>query len=415
MLKKILSVSLIIALLILCLPAVEISSARAETIGNTKGKEWKFIAAINKYRIENGLEAVTAFAPLQQAADIRAEEIDYCYSHTRPDGTPCYTVLYEVGVSAAGCGENLGRSIGCKTATKMLQGWIDSPGHNWNMLQECWGHLGIGHNMASDGKTNCWSLLLIGETGGMTGLSLEGAENLRVKAGTKLSSLDITVVETHCEYGRCACPLIDEMCTGYDRNKIGLQTVTVSHKGEKVSFEIEVVAESVKSISLNKKKAAITLKKGDEMGKTIQLTANVTPAAAAPNIEWVSSDESVATVDENGLVTSVGFGKCTITARATDGTGKKASCAVTVQKKQVTSIALKGKKTMKAGDTQNLIATIKPKKAFDQTLRWKSNKPDVVSVDENGVVTALKKGTATITCTARDGSKVKAKIKIKVK
>ena len=84
----------------------------------------------------------------------------------------------------------------------------------------------------------------------------------------------------------------------------------------------------------NVKVTGITLNESSlnlERGGYETLTATVLPSNASnPKVSWSSSNEAVATVDANGLVTAVGSGTCTITATAADGSGVKATCAVTV-------------------------------------------------------------------------------------
>ena len=80
-----------------------------------------------------------------------------------------------------------------------------------------------------------------------------------------------------------------------------------------------------------------------EAGQTEQLTAAVLPSDADnKEIEWSSSDTSVATVDANGLVTGVAKGEATITATAKDGSGVKGSATITVLGKKPTSITFDG-------------------------------------------------------------------------
>ncbi len=68
-----------------------------------------------------------------------------------------------------------------------------------------------------------------------------------------------------------------------------------------------------------------------DRGKTVQLTATVLPAdARQPAVRWHSSDTKVVNLDQSGKLTAVGFGKSTITCSATDGSGVKATCQVTV-------------------------------------------------------------------------------------
>ena len=91
--------------------------------------------------------------------------------------------------------------------------------------------------------------------------------------------------------------------------------------GEK--YEAPVV--EVATVTLDKTKAELT-----EAGATVQLTATVAPENATDKaITWTSSDEKVATVDANGLVTAVANGTATITATAANGV--KAECVITVK------------------------------------------------------------------------------------
>ena len=83
----------------------------------------------------------------------------------------------------------------------------------------------------------------------------------------------------------------------------------------------------------------------------------------------------------------------------------------------VESITLnKTKATIKKGKTLKLwVKTIKPSNAADMSVKWKTSNKKVATVDQNGKVKAVGKGTCTITCMAKDGSKVTAKVKITVK
>lgn len=103
---------------------------------------------------------------------------------------------------------------------------------------------------------------------------------------------------------------------------------------------------------------------------------------------WKSSDTAVVTVSDTGLVKAVGVGTATIKVSV----GKaSASCKVTVLQ-PVTSISLnRSSLTMEATDTFQLQASVYPSNAADQRVQWTSSDPAVASVDENGLVTALKK------------------------
>ena len=148
-----------------------------------------------------------------------------------------------------------------------------------------------------------------------------------------------------------------------------------------------------------------------------QLSASVSPEDADnKNLVWTSSDESVATVTEEGLVTAIGRGSSTITCMAADGSGTLATCTVTVTGTvYVTSITLDETSLVLVVDaTKKLIPTISPSNADDKSVAWSSSNEDVATVTKTGLVVAISAGTATITCSANDGSGVKARCVVNV-
>ena len=162
---------------------------------------------------------------------------------------------------------------------------------------------------------------------------------------------------------------------------------------------IKFVDRQVSATSASLDQTALTLNKG----ASGQLTLTVTPEDFTDEVVWKSSDTAVVTVSDTGLVKAVGVGTATIKVSV----GKaSASCKVTVLQ-PVTSISLnRSSLTMEATDTFQLQASVYPSNAADQRVQWTSSDPAVASVDENGLVTALKKGTTTVTAAALDGSGV---------
>lgn len=156
------------------------------------------------------------------------------------------------------------------------------------------------------------------------------------------------------------------------------------------------------SIALNQASVELT---EDE---TLQLTATVLPEEATDrSVTWASSDESVAMVDENGLVTAVAPGAATITATTNDGSDLNASCNVTVLKGIVLVESIQLNVTtagLNEGSTLQLTATVLPEDCDNKSVIWASNNPSVATVDNNGLVTTHSVGTATITATTTDGS-----------
>ena len=139
------------------------------------------------------------------------------------------------------------------------------------------------------------------------------------------------------------------------------------------------------------------------VGATGQLTATLQPEDATDQtVTWSSSNEGVVTVDQNGGLKAKAAGTANITVKTNDG-GFTATCKVTVKPVAVTGITLdRSEVSMKVGDMIVLTPTIQPENATEQVVTWSSSNPSTVKV-ENGKLTALQEGTATIT--AKCGNK----------
>ena len=178
---------------------------------------------------------------------------------------------------------------------------------------------------------------------------------------------------------------------------VGSAVITASAGSKSATCKVTVTSKtvSVTSITLSQETAEMLI------GETVQLKANIQPANATDkDVIWASSRQSVATVSDDGLVTAIDEGTCTITASAG---GKSATCAVTVSKKAVpvTSVTLdRNSLVMEEGQSTTLVATVSPADATDNTVSWSSSNTSVVSVDGYGTITAAKEGSAVITAAA---------------
>ena len=200
--------------------------------------------------------------------------------------------------------------------------------------------------------------------------------------------------------------------------KAGTTVITATAKddsGISASCTVQVTVPTVKvtGITLNKTTASVV------KGKTVALTATVTPTNATnKNVTWKSSNSKVAKVDEkSGVVTAVAAGTAIITATAADDSGVKATCKITVTNPvvKVTKVTLnKTTASVVKGKTLTLKATVTPTNATNKNVTWRSSNTKIATVDGNGKVTAVAAGTATITCTAADGSRKSATCKITV-
>ena len=135
------------------------------------------------------------------------------------------------------------------------------------------------------------------------------------------------------------------------------------------------------------------------------LTATVNPSDATDKtLTWTSSDTSIVTVSENGDVTAVAPGSALITVSSVNGIS--ASCEVTVVARVIEVIEVvldKSNLEMTEGDTAILTASVNPSDATDKTLTWTSSDTSIVTVSENGDVTAVAPGSALITVSSVNG------------
>ena len=146
-------------------------------------------------------------------------------------------------------------------------------------------------------------------------------------------------------------------------------------------------------------KTTLTLNKGS----STKLNLSVQPVDFTDEVNWKSANTSVVTVAADGTVKAVGVGTTTI--KVTVGNAS-ASCKVTVVQ-PVTSIYLNTTSlSMEALSTYQLTATAYPNDAYDKSVRWESSDNSVAAVSENGLVTAVGKGTATIKATSTAVSSV---------
>ena len=180
--------------------------------------------------------------------------------------------------------------------------------------------------------------------------------------------------------------------------KDGSATITVKTADGGFTATCSVtVRTAVTGVSLSQTSA--TMNKGD----TLQLTATISPSNATnQSVTWSSSDSTVASVSNSGLVTAKKGGTATITVKTADG-GKTATCSITVNS-PVTGVSLnQTSANMSKGDTLQLTATITPSDATNKNLTWSSSSTSVATVSSSGLVTAKGNGRATITVKTADG------------
>lgn len=105
---------------------------------------------VNAERKKAGVSALVLDDELCKAAQVRAKEVGVKFSHTRPDGSDCFTILKSYAVSCVYAGENIAQ--GSSTCSGAMKQWMNSPGHKGNILRSGWTKMGVGY----DSETNSW-------------------------------------------------------------------------------------------------------------------------------------------------------------------------------------------------------------------------------------------------------------------
>ena len=177
--------------------------------------------------------------------------------------------------------------------------------------------------------------------------------------------------------------------------------------GTNLSASFNIIV-NIKATKITLDKTKIELTTGKEIEK---ITSSIEPSIANKAVKYTSSDESVATVSSDGVVTAVGSGTCKITAAPTDGSKVTASCDVTVDIKTTGMKLDKINYTFNKAETIKISPVITPSKA-SKKLTWTSSNTKVAIVSSDGKVTPVGKGTCKITATTTDGTNLSSSCNI---
>ncbi|MDO5444998.1 MAG: Ig-like domain-containing protein, partial [Eubacteriales bacterium] len=176
-----------------------------------------------------------------------------------------------------------------------------------------------------------------------------------------------------------------------------------ANDGSRVYGEAIVhVRKHAESVSIDTEEQTIELNTFDV--DSAQLSASVSPADAEQMIVWSSSDETIATVDENGLVKAKSNGSAVITAMAADGSGKKATVNVVVTGPQVAITP--ERRSLFTGETIDFESTVTGADGIEYTLEWYSSNPSCVQINKtSGAAAAKGIGDAEIYAVIKNGDK----------
>lgn len=180
-------------------------------------------------------------------------------------------------------------------------------------------------------------------------------------------------------------------------------TVELPLSGVSASCEVTVIGAAATKVALSN----LTV----NVGETATILRTLTPAYADPTLTWSSSDPSVATVDEAGVVTGHKVGSAIVTATAASGVS--GTCTVTVKKPSQTLTLDANDLTLEVGITHQLTAILEPADTTD-TLTWSSSSTSVVTV-KDGLLTPVKAGTALISVRSTSGLTASCNVRVVAK
>lgn len=234
-----------VLLLSLCFSVLPLAEA-AENTSLLTEEEFEVLKITNQEREKEGLAPLTSLPELQKATDIRAMEIVELFSHTRPDNNPWYTVFSQVTLPTyRTAGENI--AAGYANPEAAMVGWMNSDGHRANILNAGYTHIGVGHYYLkeSDYRNHWVQVFFTGWDCTYTAMTVSRREEGTVPMGTSVEDLGL-VACLQCEgCGASWLPVLESYCTGYDPNRPGVQTLTVSCLGQTATVDVTVEAPTV--------------------------------------------------------------------------------------------------------------------------------------------------------------------------
>ena len=236
---------------------------------------------------------------------------------------------------------------------------------------------------------------------GVTGLTIEGAGSVAAGKSITLKAVmmpaDATekgvVWSVDCDKSIASISQSGKLTT---KKVSGITTITVTAVSKQNSAIRATHTVTIRPVTTGLAISAPRLTI-DLASPTLQLTAKCIPEDASQQVAWSTSNKRIATVDANGLVTAKKVGKVTITAKATDGSGRSAKITLTVGS-AVGTLEIRGASAVAQGKTITLNAVITPATATNQKVIWSVDcGKDIATIDRHGRLKAGKGFTAPVT------------------
>lgn len=154
---------------------------------------YEAVRLTNAERKKQGLPALDIDEDIMDMAAERAEELADYYSHTRPDGTECFTIFDENGWVYSSAAENI--ASGFPTSEDVIEGWMNSPGHRANILKNDVTKIGIGFYYDREHYRHYWAMLLAAPRGGSSGNSSQSGSGQSAGPGDVYEAVRLTNIE----------------------------------------------------------------------------------------------------------------------------------------------------------------------------------------------------------------------------
>ena len=400
---------------------VTVKGSASTPASSTEAYCAEVVELVNKERAKVGAPALQTMDELTEAAGIRAPELGTLFSHTRPDGTSCFSVFNTVGITmgaygiAIDYGENA--ATGQRTPAEAMESWMNSSGHKANILKSNYTHIGVG--CAPDGRGGYhWIQMFIqardtGSSSSSTGTpkvtmiskTLEVDLNATGTVKATVTGTTASVIYSSSDPAIATVTSSSGTVTG---KKAGTATITATVKvnGKEYTDTCTVTVKAAPPITFTLPTHKLDLVV-DETA-TIKPTITGTNASAAFN--YSCSPYTLVTFNSTyGTVkaSNPGTGIITVTARI-NGTLYTDTCEVTVTAKPTTpttpttptspttpSLAFPYETLeLEKGQTYTLMPTVSG--ATSPIISYFSSRQMVAVIDKSGVVTALGTGSTTI-------------------
>ncbi|MFI3250665.1 MAG: Ig-like domain-containing protein, partial [Eubacteriales bacterium] len=372
--KKILSTVLALAILLSSTTLVTPSLAYTSYIEEV-------VLLVNEARAENGLSPLYVHPDLTSAAAIRALELDQYFSHDRPDGSSCFTVYdTELTYSYSYAGENIAQ--GHTTPADVVKAWLNSPGHNANIMNTNFDTIGVGYSATK----RSWVQMFTSSSGGSPGTLLDGPTGNLVATSITLSatSLALGIGDTTTISGWIVPSSLSLSWSSSDPSVAsvssngtvtpkseGVAIITASGGGLTETCTVTVTTTTpepivpVELFDFNPSRLTMLV------GESNTLNVHFYPSnATEKGVIYSSQDPSIVTVTTDGVATAISAGIGIITGTTVDGSITK-SCTITVDDSNLKAnyfTLSKNQVALNVGETTSITATFSPITATNTDL-----------------------------------------------